>query len=283
MLPRALARLAPLLALAPILAGCSSAPELPGASHETRHYAVATDSPDPTFARRVGKLAERLHERLANDFGADPFEGGCPLLVCTDRAAFDRTLGTGKQRDPMAIQGSCQSGRVVVSWPDDVSGAQALAHELVHRFVAGRAPDAPGWVQEGLARALALAPNEPPPAPGLPPRSDLGHPVTARRMPDAELWARLDELPKHAFRADPDFLENALDHDVTDCAVAAALVRFGLETQGFRDLTAIAAWKPQKQAFLAWLKKIAPETAFEHFPPLDLALDPAPPSSEKKP
>lgn len=273
------------LALAPLtlaVAACSSTPEPHGASLETRRYSVLTDVADPELARRVGRLAERLHDQLAADFRGEPEENPFRLVVCTQRAAFGRAVGRLDQRDPSAVQGLCEPAeRIVVLWSDDASGAQALAHELVHRFVATLQPRAPSWVDEGLARALALAPNSPPPAMGLPPRSDDSHPVVVRRLPDVEVWTRLDDLAARHFFPDADFLENAQNHDVMDCLVAAALVRYGLESQGWRDLRAIGAWNPDKRAFLEWLKKVGPETRFEHFGPLDLTVEPTHPSSQE--
>jgi hypothetical protein len=190
---------------------------------------VRTDS-TPETARAAVDAAERAHAALVQAYGTDLAGEPFTLFVFTDRTAFEHELSEAVRSK--GLTGECRAGYALVFWPNKRSGEDTLAHELVHRFNATLLPKIPFWIDEGLAEALA-------------PKREYGDWLTYAALLDADqLRARvrsLDALPEG-------------DDYATRCLVGAAVVRFGLQTGGFADVRSIRSWKPDTEAFLAWMR-----------------------------
>lgn len=230
------------LSSALLLAGCAI-PEPRGATLATANYEVRTDAPRPPFAAQVADAAEHAHTALAEAYGGAP-QGTFPVVVYQDRVAFDEQLSpTLKDK---GFVGECGDRFALVFWPDEVRGQDTLAHELVHHFNAKLLPDLPYWLDEGLAKALA-------------PKRIHGDWISAvTQLSDDDLRARVRSLAEL-----PDGDDYALR-----CLVAAALVRHGLETQGFASVVSIRSWQPDTEAFLRWLRARRNASTARRFAPV---------------
>ena len=211
-----------------LVSGCSI-PSPGGLSTESPHYLVRTDETRPPFADVVSREAEQCHAVLAHAFGAEPAKP-FPVLVYKSRRDFNANLSS--QLQDRGFIGECGNRFALVYWGDDVRGRDTLAHELVHHFAAELMPGLPYWADEGLAKALA-------------PKQCASHWIeTVNELSDAEIFSQirgLKELP-----AGPDY--------ALRCMVAAALVRFGLETEAWPNVRELAHWKPDHEKFLVWLR-----------------------------
>lgn len=273
----------PLASLA--LAGCASAPSPRGVSTESEHYEVRSDSWDPELVRRAARAAEREAALLAADFGGAA-RPSFPIILCTDPARFARYRDDSGAHGP-AIGFFSRSPRFAVvltvrHWE------RVLAHELVHAFVEATVPTAPFWVDEGLARELSHGPDldrrsledgdDPlePRAPVAPveevapivikgrdvlpataPPSRPGGPRGPgflQRCAVTRLAACKDERIRELLASLPSWDEADPRDAALRSDVAAAAVRFGLETQGWPDVRAAATFRPDPDAFLAWLR-----------------------------
>jgi hypothetical protein len=217
-----------LLGFIVVFSGCSI-PSPGGVSSETSHYEIRTDVAEPPFAARVSQEAEACHAVLAQAFGSEPTRA-FPVVVYRSRRAFNASLSS--QLQDRGFIGECGDRYALVYWGDDARGRDTLAHELVHHFSAELMPGLPYWADEGLAKALA------------PKQSAARWIETVNELSDAEICsqlrglARLPEGPDYALR----------------CMVAAALVRFGLETETWPDVRALGRWEPDHARFLRWLR-----------------------------
>ncbi len=214
---------------AALTVGCV-APRPQGAEGATAHYEVRTDDPDPELTRQVVRVAEQVHATLARDYGAEP-AGELPLIVYRQRANFDRELAPSlKDR---GFVGQFGEGYVLVYWPDDVSGKETLAHELVHRFNAALAPDLPYWLDEGLAKALA------------PKRAHGDWLAALADMSDDELRERIRSLG--ALPAGEDY--------ALRCLVAAGVARFALDAEEIKTVRELRGYKADAARFIRWLRR----------------------------
>jgi hypothetical protein len=213
---------------ASLAVGCVT-PRPKGAEGATTHYEVRTDDPDPELTRQVSRTAEQVHAALARDFGAE-VAGGLPLIIYRQRQNFDRELAPSlKDR---GFVGQFGEGYVLVYWPDEVSGKETLAHELVHRFNASLAPDLPYWLDEGLAKALA-------------PRRAHGDWLSALAdMSDDELRDRIRSL--ESLPAGEDY--------ALRCLVAAGVARFALDSEEIRTVRELRGYRADAARFLRWLR-----------------------------
>jgi len=265
-------RLVALGLLLAALAGCR-APVLDGARFDTERYSVRTDVSDPRVARRIAAEAERVHTVLRDYFGGEPaWDEPLAVLVADDPATYARLRlveGSGGEYQ----HGALWPAVALVRWRDEAQGRRTLAHELVHHFVAARAPDLPLWLNEGLAEAIdhasrPLVVRRTVDAAGATVGLRTLDPVwcgvdRTRRQSDAQVLAALGRLEDYD-APDSDTLEDqGLRH------VAAALVRHGLETEDWETLTDLADWTPDHRAFLRWLREVEPgEGAHRRFRPL---------------
>ncbi len=241
--------------------GCSAFPALRGSRFATAHYDIHTDTPNPEFAFRVARLAEHFHHQLASYYGRGDTER-IPLFIFTDRATFDEHKWTERSYGEF-ISHPLHGSFSLVYW-----STQTLAHELVHHFVESFDPDLPLWKNEGIAQALDHRAVQPPVSYGS--LLDDGQLIIAHHSPcpvdfarslrDEEILALAEALPA---------LEIDGDRYREKSQLGAAIVRFGLETQGWADLTALSAWEPDLRAFLVWLRSVdSGEESHRAFPPL---------------
>lgn len=229
------------LLVAFVFAGCAI-PAPGGAERDTAHYEIRTDAPEPALAGEVARAAEHAHLALAPLFGAEP-GGTFPIVVFRDPIAFNRSLSPAL-RD-RGFVGECGSQFALVYWPDDVRGKDTLAHELVHHFAAELLPELTYWKDEGLAKALA-------------PKRGAGCVdwlAAVEGMNERELRSHVRQL---------EVLPEGGDYTLR-CLVAAAVVRYGLETQGWPDLSGLVAWKPDVDGFVRWLRR-RPRGGASRFP-----------------
>lgn len=253
-----LARGALLLALV-AAAGCASIPDPGGVRAERGRIRVRTDGQDADFARACAELTEEYLAELTPRFGLVPDDlGEVTVLVCRTEEGFAAALGQYRPAMPAsAIDGFTVDGFACVRWGSERRGRRALVHELVHVLVDRALPDLPPFWNEGLAYELThtLQANRETPAPGG--RGD----GTARFV--GAHPAELDGcgLPWAVGRT-PEDLAAALRRceegealDAPSSRLAAALVRFGIETGGWQDLRELEDWEPDLTRFAAWLRQ----------------------------
>lgn len=265
----------PLLAAVAALAGCPSAPVGDGAETETAHYRFVSQALSAAAVEEVGRLAERDHARLADAFGVSPDALPPAFVELTqskrDFVAFARAMGMPAHGGygswlewfgPARVWGPAFVPYVSIWWRDRWAGQAILFHEQVHHFVAHAIGELPDWKNEGLAHSLA--------------HSGLGRgyarcPVeeVRDRTDPAELEASIDRL----------LADDAPPASFDDLMLAGALVRFGLETQGWTTLGSLASWRPDRAAFVAWLRSDAP--AHTRLPPV--VEVPMPPEADPAP
>ncbi|HZU95724.1 MAG TPA: hypothetical protein VFF73_03380 [Planctomycetota bacterium] len=208
--------------------GCTT-PEPRGTSAESAHYEIRTDQGSARFSRSVAQAAEQAHAALKRLYGDEPVSS-FPVVVYTDQRAFEEQLAPALRAK--GFVGECEDHYALVLWRDDDKGKDTLAHELVHHFNAELLPDIPYWLDEGLAKALA-------------PKRTAGDWLEAvATLREDELRARLRTL---------DSLPEGEDYSVR-CLVAAAVVRFALETGDLADVRALEKWKLRPDDFLKWLR-----------------------------
>jgi hypothetical protein len=215
-----------------VLAGCAAA----GTARTERtseHYSLQADRADDAFLALAASDCERVHAVLARAYGAAPRDR-YTVRVDRTRAVFDGALGdTAKGH---GIVGECQKEFAIVYWPDRERGEDRLAHELVHHFDAELLPELPFWQDEGLAKALA-------------PRREAQDTVTTlAALPDDELRALVRSLPS---------LPAGEDYPLR-CLVAAAVVRFALDTQRLETVRELRGFEPDPDRFLRWLRRPRP-------------------------
>jgi hypothetical protein len=209
--------------------GCTT-PEPRGTSAESAHYEIRTDQGSARFSRSVAQAAEQAHAALKRLYGDEPVKP-FPVVVYTDQVAFEEQLAPALRAK--GFVGECEDRYALVLWRDDDKGKDTLAHELVHHFNAELLPDIPYWLDEGLAKALA------------PKRSAGGDWLEAvSALSDGELHARLRTLGS---------LPEGEDYSVR-CLVAAAVVRFALETADLADVRRLEKWKLRPDDFVKWLR-----------------------------
>jgi hypothetical protein len=269
--PRALASAAAIGLLAS-LQGCLTVPAPEGRWCTSAHYEVRTDSEDPRVARSVAQLAETYH-KILEEYFATTVGDQLPVVVCLDAHNFAHYRREAAGSSPAIGFFSCHPSYAVVS--DHMKRKeQVLAHELVHYFVHEAEPDLPFWMDEGLACELSHDPVENSREPSseddvlgtaiflhgkevsfLPIKRERerARPPTVASAVEEAAWLSDDEIVEiasslHLWRDDDPLRYSERS------SVAAALMRFGMETQGWRDLGQARGWQPDAWAFLRWLR-----------------------------
>ncbi len=240
-----------LLALAG--SGCAL-PLIPqGATSRWGPVVVRTDTSDRAFAGRIARQARAQLATLRRTFGAEAPSAPCEVHVFTSRATFEQAYARLREHRGHASgfhvglsDGSCIAA---VDWPTDAEGGVSLTHELVHHWVEQRLPDLPRFLNEGLAyeltHTLLIAAD-----------SDLGCGVHwALEVGEDELRAAWRSREGQGLGA-------------AHYALAAALIRFGIEAEGWRDLEALESWRPDLERFLSWLSTPAARAPHQRFPAL---------------
>ncbi len=246
-----------------LLAGCG-APELRGAAVDAEHVMIRTDADDMAFARRVADEAERMHRKLRRYFGGSPDR--VLILTATSWSTYQSicefSVSAGEYHHSWFTE-----PYVINSWNGDLGGLKGMAHELVHHFVHSLVPETPLWLNEGIAEALEHSSG---PLAGGPEGAldawscPLRRAEQVGKLAPRNLDRRLDRL--FTFKGSWD--GPLVDGDLR--LLAALVVRFGMETQGWGTLRDAVEWMPDRAHFVRWLRG-SPKT-HDHFPPL---LDPS--------
>lgn len=261
-------RLCLLLFCCGILANCTSIPEPGGSRFDTIHYQVSTDTFDTLFAEKAASLSEFFHEALTGYFGGAP-EEPLPIVIYRDRQKFDATLPKDYPVKPDGIY--FHSTYTKIYWRNDTQGMVRLAHELVHHFIHYFMSDVPHWKDEGIAYALAydIQPiqrfygwntRNPHIRLGLVYQRPFHCPVQeTTRLSNGEIHSHFIELPD---------ITNKVDNYARKVRTAAAMIRFGMETQHWSFIQEAKDWEPEMPAFLEWLRNPLSHQKYKQFPPL---------------
>ncbi|HEU4538307.1 MAG TPA: AgmX/PglI C-terminal domain-containing protein [Polyangiaceae bacterium] len=162
----AVAGLAPLAALVGTLLGCASKPPIacpasggpPWTELTSRHLVVKTDVA-PERARELVADFERLYDVLGRFTGQKEEGAGAgekvTAVVFEDHAEFEAFEGRESARAAYFTERPLldvePEPTLVMSRGEDERGREIFLHELTHRFVHDRYPEAPPWLSEGFA------------------------------------------------------------------------------------------------------------------------------------
>jgi hypothetical protein len=220
---------------------------------------IRTDVDDMAFARRVAAEAERMHGKLREYFGGTPDR--VLILTATSWSTYQSicefSVSAGEYHHSWFSE-----PYVINSWTGELGGLKGMAHELVHHFVHSLAPKTPLWLNEGFAEALEHS--------STPPSGDAGAldawacPLSRADQLGSLAPQALDRRLKRLFTFQGSWDGPLVDGDLR--LLAALLVRFGMETQGWRTLKDGAEWKPDRIHFARWLRSEPSEHG--RFPPL---------------
>lgn len=278
----------PFLLLA--LCGCRAIPDPGGPRIEVEGIEVRADSGGVAFVTSVAALSRSYLARIGRRLDV-PEPAPLAIVVCRDAKAFTALKKHYRFRSGAKhVEGFYSETHAVacLRWANDERGKECLAHELVHHVLKEALPGLPLFWSEGLAYELTHSLRSPDALMGAifamvtedremePGELDA---VMARSQAQADFVARgpklLEECSlKHVVGLSADVLEGRLrrylDEDQSldrdGYQLAAALVRYGIETQGWTSLRQLRGWRPSAGAFVAWLTAVPQPGFHERFP-----------------
>jgi hypothetical protein len=229
-------------------------PKLNGHSYQSKQFRIYSDSENKRFLKRIARLAE---------FYKTTFEKYCglttsqlpPLTIYlySDVQAFSKQRrGTNHHWEFLP---TVQKDAVLMRWDqlqstrDDYSSArfaEMILAYLAHHLLG----DHPAWFRAGLSCALNHSKN-------YASQNPFRCPVTtsSRSLKDAIYQreiAQLQGLPESAFERGQ------------VRRFAGLIVRFGLETAGWKNLPDAKDWEPESAAFIKWLRGLSQNDYHEH-------------------
>lgn len=279
-----------LLALLACSLGCRTIPDPGGPRYVDELVEVRADEGGVAFVTSLAALSRSYLERIGAQLGVEEPEP-LAIVVCRSHEAFQRIKKRYRFRGGAKhVEGfySERSGVACLRWENDERGAECLAHELVHHVLKEAMPELPLFWSEGIAYELthslrnpdalmgaifAMVTEQKKLAPG-----ELDQ-VMARSEAQAEFVARGPELLDRCSLKYGVGLEVAeverrlrryLDPETTldrhGYELAAALVRFGIETEGWTTLHDLSTWSPDPERFVAWLAEVPRPGFHERLP-----------------
>jgi hypothetical protein len=268
-----------LLALA-LCAGCRTIPDPGGSRYVDDLVEVRADEGGVAFVTSVAALSRSYLERIGAQLGVEEPES-LAIVVCRTYEAFKAIKERYRFRGGAKHVEGFYSERSVVAclrWENDERGAECLAHELVHHVLKEALPDLPLFWSEGISYELTHSLRNPDALMGAifamvtederlePEEFDA---VMARSEAQSEFLARRPEVLERCSlkygvglgvaeveRRLRRYLDPETTLDRHGYELAAALVRFGIETEGWSNLQELAGWSPDAKRFVAWLAEV---------------------------
>jgi hypothetical protein len=190
------------------------------------------------------------HADFLEEVDAPGLEESCHGITGADDTEFRSGLTT--YRGPTCA----------LSW--EGPGRLILAHELTHLFVLHTLGlETPAWLNEGLAYSLSSDRLFDKDGSGHSPADVCRAILRGARVSNSGRLLDAAWLDDQLAR-----IAAGLPVDGDGAAVVGgALVRFGLETGGWVDACGARGWRPDREAFLAWLRA-EPRPQVERFAPL---------------
>lgn len=270
----------PLLVVLVLCAGCRAIPDPGGPRFSDHRVEVRADRGGVAFVTSVAALSRSYLDRIGRQLGVDQPEP-VAIVVCQSGEAFKAVKSRYRfRKGAKHVEGFYEPGNAVacLRWKNNQRGAECLAHELVHHLLAEVLPGIQIFWSEGIAYELTHSLRNPDALLGAifemvseskPMKAGEFDRVMARSEAQAEFVARRPEILercslKYGVGLEAEEVEGRLRHyldeegpvDREGYELAAAMIRFGIETEGWTDFQAIRDWRPDAKAFVAWLAKV---------------------------